>query len=89
MSITTPPPPRPSNLPPSKVSLQDDVNGDPYTRNSQNSTPGDKPKLRLRSNGMEWNECNILKQCEKYITLKSLNIMYIEENLKLWFTIKK
>ncbi len=50
MSISSPPP----SLPPSKVSLQDDVNGDPYTRNSQNSKPGEEPKLRLGSNGMEW-----------------------------------
>ncbi len=44
----------PPSLPPSKVSLQDDVNGDPYTRDSQNSKPGEKPKLWLRNNGMEW-----------------------------------
>jgi hypothetical protein len=87
-----PPPPTPPAFLPLKVSLQDDVNGDPYTRNSQNSKPGEKPKLPLRSNGMEWNECNILKQHEKYITFQKSqhnNMMYIEENKKLWLKIQK
>jgi hypothetical protein len=41
---------------------------------------------------MEWNECNILKQHEKYITFQKSqhnNMMYVEENKKLWLKIQK